>query len=194
MQREQGMIAGVDEAGRGPLAGPVVAAAVILDPSQAIDGLTDSKKLSETKRQQLYNEIVSRSLAYGIGMADCSEIDQINILQATFRAMQRAVENLSQLPEQILVDGNKAPDFGCPATAIIGGDLSEPAISAASIIAKVTRDKIMVNYDQQYPGYGFAAHKGYGTKAHMQALKQLGVTPIHRQSFAPVRQLCLVTE
>jgi ribonuclease HII len=180
------LIAGVDEVGRGPLAGPVVAAAVILDPSQPIDGLTDSKKLTEKKRQQLAIEIKQKAYAYCISRAEPSEIDQINILQASLLAMQRAVEGLAITPNHCLVDGNKLPKLAMTAEAIVKGDLTEPAISAASIIAKVARDLEMVEMDQRYPEYGFAKHKGYPTKLHMQALESAGVTDIHRKSFAPV--------
>lgn len=183
------LIAGVDEVGRGPLAGPVVAAAVILDPAKPIDGLTDSKKLSEKKRDALFDIIQSQSLAWAIGRAEVEEIDKINILQASFLAMQRAVKALPMMPTEVLVDGNKAPDFGVPAQAIVKGDLTEPAISAASILAKVTRDREMIEFEQRYPGYGFAKHKGYPTAQHREALQTLGLTPIHRKSYAPVQQL-----
>ncbi len=183
------LIAGVDEVGRGPLAGPVVAAAVILDPENPIDGLTDSKKLSEKKRDYLFDIIKSQSLAWALGRAEVEEIDKINILQASFLAMQRAVSALQIAPSEVLVDGNKAPDFGVPAQAIVKGDLTEPAISAASILAKVARDREMIEFDRRYPGYGFAKHKGYPTVQHREALKKLGLTPIHRTSYAPVQQL-----
>ncbi len=183
------LIAGVDEVGRGPLAGPVVAAAVILDPENPIDGLTDSKKLSEKKRDYLFDIIKSQSLAWALGRAEVEEIDKINILQASFLAMQRAVTALQIAPSEVLVDGNKAPDFGVPAQAIVKGDLTEPAISAASILAKVARDREMIEFDRRYPGYGFAKHKGYPTVQHREALKKLGLTPIHRTSYAPVQQL-----
>lgn len=186
---EYQMIAGVDEAGRGPLAGPVIAAAVILDPDKPIANLTDSKLLSDKKRQVLYEQILDKCLCYGVGRADVAEIDSENILNATMLAMQRAVQALSPAPQAVWVDGNKAPDLACPAKAIIQGDLIEPRISAASIIAKVTRDKIMVEYDELYPQYGFAKHKGYGTKVHLSALAEFGVSPIHRRSFAPVRRV-----
>ncbi len=186
---DQLFIAGVDEAGRGPLAGPVVAAAVILDPNQPIAGLNDSKKLTEAKREKLYIEIYEKALAVGVGQALVEEIDRLNILQATFLAMQRAVAELSITPGQLLIDGNLCPKFSIPARAIIRGDESEPCISAASIIAKVTRDRMMVDFEHNFPGYGFAQHKGYGTKIHLQALATLGVTPEHRRSFAPVREL-----
>lgn len=186
---DQILIAGVDEAGRGPLAGPVVAAAVILDPQQPIVGLTDSKKISEKKREQLFDEIISKALAYSIERADVEEIDRLNILQATMLAMQRAVQALSIKPRQVIVDGNRCPQLAIPCRAIIKGDLTEPAISAASILAKVSRDREMLYYDEIYPGYGLAGHKGYPTKAHCVALGELGVTPIHRKSFGPVARV-----
>lgn len=179
-------IAGVDEAGRGPLAGPVVAAAVILG-SVPIAGLDDSKKLSAKRRAVLEAEILA-SCQVGIGMASPEEIDKINILQATFLAMTRAVEALGVHPFHILVDGNRLPKWHHSAEAIIGGDAIHPCISAASIIAKEHRDRIMIAADADYPGYGWASNKGYGAAAHMAALKQLGPTPLHRKSFAPVAQ------
>ena len=185
----QNLIAGVDEAGRGPLAGPVVAAAVILDPQRPIIGLTDSKKLSEKKRERLYDEIIEKALAYSIERADVEEIDELNILQATMLAMQRAVTSLSTMPHEVIIDGNRCPQLPMRARAIIKGDLSEPAISAASILAKVSRDREMLYYDEIYPGYGLAGHKGYPTKAHCSALEQLGVTPIHRKTFGPVARV-----
>ncbi len=185
------LIAGVDEAGRGPLAGPVVAAAVILDPKQPIQGLTDSKKLSEKMREKLYAEIVAKTISYGVGFADVQEIDTVNILQATLLAMKRAVENLTKTPSSVWIDGNCAPKIAYPTKTIIGGDLLEPCISAASIVAKVTRDRIMLDYDQKYPQYGFSAHKGYGTVLHLEALEKFGASPIHRRSFAPVKQALL---
>ncbi|MEY2927035.1 MAG: Ribonuclease [Pseudomonadota bacterium] len=178
------MIAGVDEAGRGPLAGPVVAAAVILCAG-GITGLDDSKKLSATKRAVLEAQIIA-SCAYGIGMASVEEIDQVNILQATMLAMTRAVAALSTRPDHILVDGNRLPKWDHAATAVIGGDAIHPCISAASIIAKEYRDRIMVAADAEYPGYGWARNKGYGAAFHMVALEKLGPTPLHRRSFAPV--------
>jgi ribonuclease HII len=183
------LIAGVDEAGRGPLAGPVVAAAVILDPTRPIAGLADSKKLSAAKREALYQLIMTQALAVGVGRSEAVEIDQINILQATLVAMRRAVLALSVVPELLLIDGNRCPAIDIPARAIIGGDDLEPCISAASIIAKVTRDREMAEYEAQYPGYGFAQHKGYGTKVHMAALQILGASAQHRKSFAPVRMV-----
>ena len=183
------LVCGVDEVGRGPLAGPVVAAAVILDPGRPIAGLNDSKKLSERRREALFDEITSLALCWALGRAEVEEIDEINILQASLLAMQRAVSALDIAPRQALVDGNRLPRLECPARAIVGGDASEPCISAASIIAKVSRDHEMVVLDRSYPGYGLAQHKGYPTKAHMAALQTLGVTSIHRRSFAPVRRL-----
>jgi len=182
-------VAGVDEVGRGPLAGPVLAAAVILDPKKPIAGLMDSKQLSEQKRERLYIEIAKSSIAYALGSADVLEIDQLNILQASLLAMQRAVEALSIKPEQVLVDGNFCPKLCIPTQAIIKGDQKIAAISAASIIAKVTRDRIMLELDQQYPGYGFASNKGYPTLQHRQALQQLGAAPVHRRSFKPVKDV-----
>lgn len=181
--------AGLDEAGRGPLAGPVVAAAVILDPNNPIDGLNDSKKLSEKKREHLFNVIQEKSLAWAIASANVIEIDTINILQASLLAMQRACEQLQIQPQLALVDGNKCPQLAIPTKAIIGGDATVAEISAASILAKVSRDREMVKLDQQYPGYGLAKHKGYPTKFHIERLHELGVSKIHRRSFAPVRQL-----
>lgn len=184
----QGLLgAGVDEVGRGPLAGDVVTAAVILDPNNPIEGLADSKKLTEKKRERLFDEIIEKSLSYCIARANAEEIDQINILQASLVAMARAVEGLPIQPEHVWVDGNKIPKWNYPAEAVVKGDSRVQAISAASILAKVTRDREMVAMDTTYPGYGFAGHKGYPTKVHMEALDQLGVTPIHRRSFGPVR-------
>lgn len=180
------LLAGVDEAGRGPLAGPVVAAAVILNPQRPITGLDDSKKLSEKKRDALEPLILERALAFGIGRASVDEIDEINILQATLLAMRRAVEALAITPAAIVVDGNRLTNFGLPAEAVVGGDARVPSISAASILAKVSRDREMTALDLQYPGYGFAKHKGYGTATHLAALARLGPTPVHRKSFAPV--------
>ncbi len=183
------LIAGVDEVGRGPLAGPVVAAAVILDPARPIEGLADSKKLSEKKRQQLAGQIREQALAWSLGRAEVEEIDRINILQASLLAMQRAVEALSLVPHRALVDGNRLPRLPCAAEAIVGGDSTVAAISAASIIAKVARDREMVELDEVHPGYGLAKHKGYPTKVHIEALQTFGVTPIHRRSFGPVKRL-----
>jgi len=183
------LIAGVDEVGRGPLAGAVVAAAVILDPNHPIEGLADSKKLTEKRRERLFDEIKEHALAWALGRAEAEEIDDINILQASLLAMKRAVEALPVAAKHALVDGNRCPDLSCTSQAIVKGDLTEPCISAASIIAKVTRDREMVMLDAQYPGYGLAKHKGYPTKVHMEALKQLGPTEIHRKSFGPVKKL-----
>jgi len=183
------LLAGVDEVGRGPLAGDVVTAAVILDPNKPITGLADSKKLTERRRQQLAIEISEKALFWHIARASIAEIDQYNILQATMMAMVRAVDGLEFRPEYVAVDGNRMPDWNYSGETVVKGDDKVPAISAASIIAKVCRDNEMCMFDQQYPGYGFAAHKGYGTKQHMQAIKQLGPSPIHRHSFEPVRSM-----
>lgn len=183
-------VCGVDEVGRGPLAGPVVAAAVILDPARPIAGLNDSKKLSEKRREQLFDLICERALAWSLGRAEVDEIDRINILQASLLAMQRAVVGLTMPPTHALVDGNRLPQLPCSARAIVGGDASEACISAASIIAKVARDREMVALDTSYPGYGLARHKGYPTKVHLAALEALGISDIHRRSFGPVRRLC----
>ena len=182
-------LAGVDEVGRGPLAGPVVAAAVILDPDRPVEGLKDSKKLSERRREELAWQIRERALAWSLGRAEVHEIDRINILQASLLAMQRAVAALSLAPGLVLVDGNRCPRLDYPSQAVVRGDALVPAISAASIIAKVSRDREMVELDSRYPGYGLAKHKGYPSKAHLEALQTLGVTPIHRRSYAPVRRL-----
>lgn len=179
--------AGVDEVGRGPLAGDVVAAAVILDPNKPIEGLNDSKKLSEKKREFLFGEIREKALSFCVARASVEEIDDINILQASLLAMKRAVEGLAVEPEHVWVDGNKIPNWRFPAEAVVKGDSRVAAISAASILAKVTRDREMVAFDEVYPGYGFAGHKGYPTKVHMEAVDRLGVTPIHRTSFGPIR-------
>lgn len=184
-----GLVAGVDEAGRGPLAGPVVAGAVILDPENPIAGLKDSKRLTALRRDALYAEIKEKALAWAVGGADVEEIDRINILQATLLAMQRAVAALQPAAEQALIDGNRCPELACPAQAIVKGDSRVAAISAASIMAKVTRDREMLLLDVRYPGYGFAQHKGYPSKAHIQALESLGVSPVHRRSYAPVRRV-----
>lgn len=180
------LLAGVDEVGRGPLAGDVVAAAVILDPANPIAGLNDSKKLSEKKREQLYPEICEKAISFCVARASVAEIDELNILHASLLAMKRAVEGLQQQPEHVLVDGNRVPRWGYSAEAVVKGDSRVMAIAAASILAKVVRDREMVAFEQQYPGYGFAGHKGYPTKVHMQALEKLGPTPIHRRSFGPV--------
>uniref|UniRef100_A0A0S6Z198 Ribonuclease HII n=1 Tax=Mizugakiibacter sediminis TaxID=1475481 RepID=A0A0S6Z198_9GAMM len=180
----------MDEAGRGPLAGPVAVAAVILDPARPIDGLADSKRLSETQRDALYPLIVERALAYAVVLVEVAEIDRHNIFRATMRGMARAVAQLARVPHEVLVDGNKVPgDLPCPARAIVDGDALEPAISAASILAKVTRDRHMRALDARHPGYGFARHKGYGTPEHLEALARLGPCPEHRRSFAPVAAL-----
>ena len=184
-----GLVAGVDEAGRGPLAGPVVAGAVILDPENPIDGLKDSKRLTALRRDVLYAEIEEKALAWAVGRADVEEIDRINILQATMLAMQRAVAALQPAAEHALIDGNRCPDLACPAQAIVKGDSRVAAISAASIMAKVTRDREMLSLDVMYPGYGLAQHKGFPSKAHIQALENLGVSPVHRRSYAPVRRI-----
>lgn len=187
--REPNFIAGVDEAGRAPLAGPVIAGAVILNPKRSIKGLADSKKLSEKERERLFKEIRKRALAWSVGRARVFEIDHLNILRATFLAMQRAVAGLKILPELVLVDGNMCPKFACESRYIIRGDEIEPSISAASIVAKVLRDRLMRLLDKKYPHYGFAQHKGYPTDHHMQALRKHGPSRIHRRSFAPVAQL-----
>jgi len=183
------IICGIDEAGRGPLAGPVVAAAVILDNSYQINGLNDSKQLTERRRDALAPLIRERALAWGIGIATVEEIDAVNIRQANFLAMQRAVAQLAVTPTLALVDGNDPPPIPCRVTCLVGGDALEPAISAASILAKTTRDAMMVELCAQYPGYGFSKHKGYGSAAHMEALRRLGPCPAHRRTFAPVRAL-----
>jgi ribonuclease HII len=183
------LVAGVDEVGRGPLAGPVVAAAVILDPARPIEGLADSKKLSEKRREALAEQIRERALAWALGRAEVEEIDRLNILHASLLAMQRAVAALQPQAEFALVDGNRCPELACPAEAVIKGDDRVAVISAASVIAKVARDHEMIELDQQYPGYGLARHKGYPTKAHIESLQRLGVTTIHRRSFGPVRKI-----
>lgn len=177
------LICGVDEAGRGPLAGPVCAAAVILPEHIDIPGLDDSKKLSDKRRRELFPVIKEKAVAYGIAFADHSEIDEINILQATFLAMERALEQLSVRPEYALIDGNREKDFGIPVETVVHGDSLSASIAAASILAKVTRDDYMMEMAQQYPQYGFEIHKGYGTKAHYAALQLHGPCPIHRRSF-----------
>lgn len=178
-----GIICGVDEAGRGPLAGPVCAAAVVLPPNLEIPGLTDSKKLSDKRRRELYPVIMEQAISYGIGFASHEEIDEINILQATFLAMERALAQLKVKPELALIDGNRQKDFGIPAETVVKGDSLSASIAAASILAKVTRDDIMLAMAQEHPGYGFEIHKGYGTKAHYEALRNLGPSPIHRMTF-----------
>ncbi|WP_180018485.1 MULTISPECIES: ribonuclease HII [unclassified Acinetobacter] len=183
-------IAGVDEAGRGPLVGSVVAAAVILDPNNPIESLNDSKKLSEKKREKLFIEIQEKALAWAIAEASAAEIDEHNILQASLLAMRRAVEALSIQPEHVLVDGNKIPQgLAMSCDAVVGGDALHPEISAASILAKVTRDRQMVEMDQKYPQFGFAKHKGYPTKAHFEAIALHGVIDEHRRSFGPVKKV-----
>ncbi|HQZ01779.1 MAG TPA: ribonuclease HII [Thauera sp.] len=183
------LVCGVDEAGRGPLCGPVVAAAVILDPARPIDGLNDSKKLSERARERLAPLIRERALAWAIAEASVDEIDQLNILHASLLAMQRAVAGLGIAPTEVLIDGNRCPQLPYPARAIVKGDATEPSISAASILAKTARDETMRVLDAQWPQYGLAAHKGYPTPAHLQALQQHGVADFYRHSFAPVRRL-----
>jgi ribonuclease HII len=185
---QPGLVAGVDEAGRGPLAGPVVAAAVILDDMRPIKGLADSKVLSPSKRERLYDEIRGYALCCSIASASAQEIDQLNILQATLLAMRRAVEGLRLLPHRVVVDGNRVPLLKMPVAAIVKGDAKVAAISAASILAKVERDRLCLALHEQYPHYGFDAHKGYPTAAHLTALKQHGPCGEHRRSFAPVRQ------
>ena len=177
------LICGVDEAGRGPLAGPVCAAAVILPANVEIPGLNDSKKLSDKKRRELYPIIKEQAIAYGIAFADHKEIDEINILQATYLAMERAINQLAVKPELALIDGNRAKDFGIPVETVVHGDSLSASIAAASVLAKVTRDDYMLEMAKTYPGYDFEIHKGYGTKAHYAALTQLGASPIHRMSF-----------
>lgn len=176
-------VCGVDEAGRGPLAGPVCAAAVILPRGLDIPGLNDSKKLTAKRREALYDIITEQALAYGIAFASELEIDEINILQATFLAMERAMAQLAPPPELALIDGNRSKDFGLPVRTIVKGDSLSASIAAASILAKVTRDRLMEQYDEAYPQYGFAIHKGYGTKRHYEALREFGPSPIHRMTF-----------
>ena len=186
-------VCGVDEAGRGPLVGAVVAGAVVLDPDQAIEGLKDSKKLTPARREYLYEQIMQKAKAWGIGEASPQEIDEINILQATMLAMRRAIEDLSirlgRWPDKALIDGNRCPELPISAEAIVKGDAKEPAISAASILAKVTRDRQMQILHERHPQYGFAQHMGYPTEAHFIALKQYGACSEHRRSFSPVRKV-----
>ena len=183
------LVAGVDEAGRGPLVGSVVAAAVILDPNKPIQGLNDSKKLTEKKREKLFIEIQEKAIAWAIAEATHQEIDELNILQASLLAMRRAVETLKTIPEHVLVDGNKVPKgLSMSCDAVVGGDALHAEISAASILAKVTRDHEMVELDKQYPQFGFAKHKGYPTKAHFEAIAEHGVIDQHRRSYSPVRK------
>jgi ribonuclease HII len=183
-----GLIAGVDEAGRGPLAGPVVAAAVILDELKPIKGLKDSKVLTAKRREVLFDEIRAKALCCSIAQASVEEIDQLNILHATMLAMRRAVEGLRLTPGKVLIDGNRLPVLRVPAEAVVGGDATVQAISAASILAKVHRDRLCISLDAEHPKYGFAAHKGYSTPEHLEALRLHGASPVHRRSFAPVRE------
>ncbi|TBW56735.1 ribonuclease HII [Marinobacter halodurans] len=182
------LLAGVDEVGRGPLAGPVVTAAVILDPVRPIEGLTDSKKLTERRRESLAGEIREKALAWSLGRCEVHEIDELNIYQATMLAMERAVGGLRPAPEHVLVDGNRCPKWRWPSEPVVKGDSRVAAISAASILAKVARDREMVALEAQFPGYGLGAHKGYPTPVHLEALSRLGVTSVHRRSFRPVRE------
>ncbi|TNF59313.1 MAG: ribonuclease HII [Burkholderiales bacterium] len=184
-----GLLAGVDEAGRGPLAGPVVAAAVILDDQAPIRGLADSKKLTELQRERLHDEIRAKALCCSVALASVEEIDGLNILQATLLAMRRAVQGLRLKPAKVLVDGNRLPALDVLAEAVVGGDARVAAISAASILAKVTRDRLLQDLHQRHPEYGFDRHKGYGTAQHLDALRRLGPLPEHRRSFAPVARL-----
>ena len=188
------LLAGVDEVGRGPLAGDVVTAAVILDPRKPIDGLADSKKLTDKRRQLLAIEIREKAMCWHIARSTVAEIDSYNILQATMMAMVRAVDGLSISPEYVAVDGNRMPPWNYNGETVIKGDDKVAAISAASILAKVYRDSEMVAFDDEYPGYGFAGHKGYGTKQHMQAIQQLGPSPIHRKTFEPVKSMLVATQ
>ncbi|REG86877.1 ribonuclease HII [Marinomonas pollencensis] len=184
------LVAGADEAGRGPLAGEVVAAAVILDPKNPVAGLADSKKLTEKKREALFVEIQHKALAYAVASASIEEIDQLNILHASMLAMSRAIQQLPVVAEHALIDGNRVPkDLTCSAEAVVKGDARHAAISAASILAKVTRDREIVKMAQQYPQYGFEKHKGYPTAQHLAAIKQYGITPIHRRTFGPVKKI-----
>ncbi len=181
--------AGVDEAGRGPLAGPVVVAAVILPPDYRLDFLDDSKRLSATRREQLVPQIEAQAIAFSVEFVEVDEIDRVNILQATLNGMRRAVENLEPAPDKVIIDGNRAPKLCCEVRTVIGGDRLVASVSAASVLAKVYRDRLMLTMAQQYPGYGFDRHKGYPTALHLERLNQLGPCPIHRTSFAPVRRL-----
>lgn len=185
----QGFKAGVDEVGIGPLAGPVVAAAVLLDPDRPIAGVTDSKALTARQREELAREIKADAVCWAVASADVAEIDELNILRASHLAMQRAVQALTRTPAMVLVDGNKTPGFPMPVVAIVQGDLLVPQIGAASILAKVARDATMCELARRFPGYGLEKHKGYPTKQHFAALSQLGASPIHRRSFAPVRDV-----
>ena len=192
LRRLDGLVCGVDEAGRGPLAGPVVAAAVILDPNNPIDGLNDSKKLSARRRERLKAEICAKALAWAVAEASVEEIDTINILHASMLAMQRAVDALSVRPIRALIDGNRCPKLACEVEAVVGGDGKIEAIAAASILAKTTRDAGMSDLHLRYPQYGFDRHMGYPTALHLQALREHGPSPVHRRSFSPVRQLVLL--
>jgi ribonuclease HII len=183
------LVCGVDEVGRGPLVGDVVTAAVILDPSCKIPNLTDSKKLSAKKREAVYAEIIEHARAWAVGRASPREIDELNILHATMLAMKRAVEALTMKPDYVLVDGNRVPDLYCPASSVVKGDLLVPEISAASIVAKVTRDREMDKLAEKYPQYGFEKHKGYPTAAHLEAIKKYGVNELYRRSYGPVRNI-----
>lgn len=183
-------VAGVDEAGRGPLAGPVVSAAVILPPDFPVDGVTDSKKLDEKRREKLFDEIHRHALAAAVGLVDVDEIDRINILQAALKSMAMAVDSLSRAADYLLVDGNRPVPHGCPQETVVGGDGLSISIAAASIVAKVTRDRMMAEYDERYPDYGFARHKGYGTAFHREAIRRFGPCPIHRRTFKGVREFC----
>lgn len=182
-QKGYKLVCGVDEAGRGPLCGPVVAAAVILNKDEMIEGVNDSKKLSEKKRENLYDIITKKALAVGVGISDVDIIEDINILNATKLAMKQAINNLKINPDFVLIDGNQMIDIDIDAQTVVSGDAKSESIAAASIIAKVTRDRLLKDYDKKYPEYGFAKHKGYGTKAHIEAIKKYGLTPIHRKSF-----------
>ena len=184
-----GPVAGTDEAGRGPLAGDVIAAAVILDPGRPVEGLDDSKRLSSRQRDYCFELICERALAFAVARASVAEIDSLNILQASLLAMSRAVDQLHTAPRMVYVDGNRCPAWTWPSVAVVGGDGRLSCIAAASILAKVTSDREMLELDDLYPGYGFARHKGYGTRDHLQALQRLGPCPIHRRSFAPVARL-----
>ena len=177
------LVCGVDEAGRGPLCGPVVAAAVILKPGQMIDGVNDSKKISEKNRDILFEDIMATALAVGVGMSDVDVLEDVNILNATKLAMKQAINNLKIQPEYVLIDGNQMIDLTMDAETVVSGDAKSESIAAASIIAKVTRDRMLLEWDKEYPEYGFAKHKGYGTKAHIEAIGKYGLTPLHRKSF-----------
>ena len=176
-------VCGVDEAGRGPLCGPVVAAAVILREDDKIEGVNDSKKLSEKKREEVYERIMEKALAVGVGMSDVDVIEEVNILNATKMAMKQAIDNLKQQPDYVLIDGNQMINIDIEGETVVHGDAKSESIAAASIVAKVTRDRMLIEWDKEYPEYGFAKHKGYGTKAHVEAIGKYGLTPIHRPSF-----------